>query len=278
MQRDPGIRRKCQPVAQPWTLGRTDIEPIADQYAGLRIHMTKMLQRHRYFGKLRDPEEFVVRGQLRYLADVPAELRRQPGRGFIGATGLREHVAKNNTRFSAHGLLDVGGPVSARGPAGVPGLVLHQRMVRPKDPGICSEGRHRASPAFLTRSNRRRETATCTCGHVQSVTHLADINTTLPREGLRRWFSRASVTRCPAAFLPGLSVAVLTATRKIIPCISRMPVSALSAGSYPSCEALHDGYLFPVGTCPVTARTMQGMARVRPGRLCLTLIACPECP
>ena len=110
--------------------------------------MTKMLQRNRRFGKLRDPEELVVRGQLRYLADVLAELRRQPGRGFIGATGLPEHVAKNNTRFSTHGLLDFGGPVSARGPAGVPGLVLHQRMVRPKDLGICSEGRHRASPAF----------------------------------------------------------------------------------------------------------------------------------
>ena len=71
MQRDPGIRRKCQPAAQPWTLGRTDIEPIADQYAGLRVHITKMLQRNRHFGKLRDPEELVVRGQLRYLADVP---------------------------------------------------------------------------------------------------------------------------------------------------------------------------------------------------------------
>jgi hypothetical protein len=30
-----------------------------------------MLQRNRHFGKLRDPEELVVRGQLRYLADVP---------------------------------------------------------------------------------------------------------------------------------------------------------------------------------------------------------------
>jgi hypothetical protein len=30
--------------------------------------MTKMLQRHRHFGKLRDPEEPVVRRQLRYLA------------------------------------------------------------------------------------------------------------------------------------------------------------------------------------------------------------------
>ncbi len=150
MQRDPGIRRKCLPTAQPWTLGRSDIEPIADQYAGLRIHVMKMLQRHRHFGKLRDPEELVVRGQLRYLADVLAELRRQPGRGFPSATGLPEHVVKNNTRFSAHGLLDFGGPVPARGPASVPGLVLHQRMVRPKDLGICSKDRHRASPAFLS--------------------------------------------------------------------------------------------------------------------------------
>ena len=104
--------------------------------------MTKMLQRHRHVGKLRDPEELVVRCQLRYLADVLTELRRQPGRGFV-ATGLPEHVAKNNTRFSAHVLLDFGGPVSAGGPAGGPGLVLHQRVVRPKDLGICSEARHR---------------------------------------------------------------------------------------------------------------------------------------
>ena len=73
--------------------------------------MTKMLQRHRRFGKLRDPEELVVRCQLRYLPDVLAELRHQPGRGFIGASGLPEHVAKNNTRFSPHSLLEVGGPV-----------------------------------------------------------------------------------------------------------------------------------------------------------------------
>lgn|ERR1700683_1595829 len=44
VQRDPGIGWKRQPAAQPGTLGRTDIEPIADDYAGLRIHMTKMLQ------------------------------------------------------------------------------------------------------------------------------------------------------------------------------------------------------------------------------------------
>jgi hypothetical protein len=100
VQRDPGIRRKCKPAAQPGALGRSDVEPIADDYAGLRIHMTKMFQRHRRFGKLRDPEELVVRCQLRYLPDVLAELRHQPGRGFIGASGLPEHVAKNNTRFS----------------------------------------------------------------------------------------------------------------------------------------------------------------------------------
>ena len=49
--------------------------------------------------------ELVVRCQLRYLADVLAGLRRQPGRGFIDATGPPEHVSKNNTRFSTHGLL-----------------------------------------------------------------------------------------------------------------------------------------------------------------------------
>jgi hypothetical protein len=31
--------------------------------------MTKMLQRHRHIGKLRDAEELVIRGQLRYLPD-----------------------------------------------------------------------------------------------------------------------------------------------------------------------------------------------------------------
>src|SRR5258705_10509744 len=102
------------------------------------------------FGKLRDPAELVVRCQLRYLADVLAELRRQPGRGFIDTTGPLEHVCENNTRFSAHVMLDFGGPVSARGPTAGPGLVLHQWMVRPKDLGVCSEGRHRASPELLS--------------------------------------------------------------------------------------------------------------------------------
>ena len=32
------------PAAQPRALGRSDIEPVPDQYAGLPIHMTKMLQ------------------------------------------------------------------------------------------------------------------------------------------------------------------------------------------------------------------------------------------
>ena len=94
VQRDPGIRRKCQPAAQPWTLGRTDIEQIADDYAGFWIHMTKMHQRHRHPGKLRDPEEVAIGHHLDYFP---------------------------------HG------------------------------------------------GNRRRETATCACGHVESVTHLADI-------------------------------------------------------------------------------------------------------
>jgi hypothetical protein len=44
MQRDPGIRRKRQPAAQPWTLDRSDIEPVADEYAGLRIHMTVLAE------------------------------------------------------------------------------------------------------------------------------------------------------------------------------------------------------------------------------------------
>jgi len=41
--------------------------------------------------------------------EVLAELRHQPGHGFIGTTGLPEHVAKNSTQFSAHVLLDLGG-------------------------------------------------------------------------------------------------------------------------------------------------------------------------
>ena len=65
------------PAAQPRALGRSDIEPVPDQYAGLPVHMTKMLQRHRHFGKLRYPEQLVVRCQLRYLPDVLAELRRE---------------------------------------------------------------------------------------------------------------------------------------------------------------------------------------------------------
>ena len=109
-----------------------------------------MLQGHRHFGNLRDPEELAVRCQLRYLADVLAELRRQPGRGFIGATGLLEHVSKYNTRFSAHILLEFGGPVSARAPRDRGLIVLHHRMVRPKDLRVRSEGRHRASPGLLS--------------------------------------------------------------------------------------------------------------------------------
>lgn len=31
-------------AAQPRALGRSDIEPVPDEDAGLRIHMTKMLQ------------------------------------------------------------------------------------------------------------------------------------------------------------------------------------------------------------------------------------------
>ena len=60
----------------------------------LRICVTKMLQRDRHLGKLRHPEETVVRCQLRYLADVLAELRRQAGRGLINATGPLEHVSQ----------------------------------------------------------------------------------------------------------------------------------------------------------------------------------------
>ena len=42
---------------------------------------------------------------------------------------------------------------------------------------------------------------------------------------------------------------------------------AAGDGSYPSSGPLHDGCLPSPGNCPVTARTLQGMARVRPGRL-----------
>jgi len=56
-------------------------------------------------------------------------------------------------------------------------------------------------------------------------------------------------------------VAVLTAIRKIIPCISRMPVGALSASPTRRVRPCTTGIYFR-WTCPVTARTMQGMARV----------------
>jgi hypothetical protein len=49
-----------------------------------------------------------------------------------------------------------------------------------------------------------------------------------------QWFSRTSVTHCPAALLPGLSVAVPGPALKIIPCISRAPFGALFAGWPPS--------------------------------------------
>jgi hypothetical protein len=42
------------------------------------------------------------------------------------------------------------------------------------------------------------------------------------------------VTHCPAALLPGLSVAVPAAALKIIPCISRVPFGGLSAVWPPS--------------------------------------------
>lgn len=32
------------PAAQPQALGRSDIEPVPDEYAGSRIDMTKVLQ------------------------------------------------------------------------------------------------------------------------------------------------------------------------------------------------------------------------------------------
>ena len=44
MQRDPGIGRKYEPAAQARALGRSDVEPIPDDYAGLRIQMTEVLQ------------------------------------------------------------------------------------------------------------------------------------------------------------------------------------------------------------------------------------------
>jgi hypothetical protein len=97
VQRDPGIRRKCHPAAQPWALGRTDIEPVTDEYAGLPIRMTKMLQRDWHFRKLRCSEKLVVRCQLRYLADILAdilaELRYQPGRSLIDADSPLEYVS-----------------------------------------------------------------------------------------------------------------------------------------------------------------------------------------
>ena len=41
---------------------------------------------------------------------------------------------------------------------------------------------------------------------------------------------------------------------------------AASDGSYPPSEAQHDGLSFAPGNCSVTARTVQGMARVRSGQ------------
>src|SRR5712672_678279 len=144
--------------------------------------------------KLRDPEELVVRGQLRYLVDVLAELRRQPGRGFIDATGPLEHVCENNTRFSAHLLLDFGGPVSARGPVGGPGLVLHQRMARPKDLGVCSEGRHRASPELLSsrevRGAARLQPAPAAMSSLPRTRLNADQDTSAPSEACRSTHQR----------------------------------------------------------------------------------------
>ena len=143
VQHDRGIRRKCMPAAQPRALGRSDIEPVPDQYAGSPVHMTKMLQRHRHLGKLRYPEQLFVRCQRRYLPDVFAELRRQAGRGFIDAAGPPEHVSKNNTRFSAHVPVELGRPVPARAPRETGLVVPHHRMVRPKDLRVRPEGRHR---------------------------------------------------------------------------------------------------------------------------------------
>ena len=75
------------------------------------------------------------------------------------------------------------------------------------------------------------------------------------------------MTHCPAALLPGLSVAVPAPALKIIPCLSRVPFGALSA-IWPLSKAIafdgwHLGALVPV---IVTARTVQGMARVRSGQ------------
>ena len=82
--------------------------------AGLRIHVTKMFQRHRYFGQLGDPAQLIVRCQLRYLADVLAELRRQAGRGC-----RRRHRSAGVDRREQH-------PV----PCACPGQV--------RQAGICS--------------------------------------------------------------------------------------------------------------------------------------------
>src|SRR5690349_16214937 len=44
VQHDRGIGRKCQPAAQPQALGRSHIEPVAHDDAGVRVRMTEMFQ------------------------------------------------------------------------------------------------------------------------------------------------------------------------------------------------------------------------------------------
>jgi hypothetical protein len=55
VQGNRGIRGKRKSAAQSWALGRGDIEPIADEYAGVRICVAEVPQRDRHLGQLCNP-------------------------------------------------------------------------------------------------------------------------------------------------------------------------------------------------------------------------------
>jgi hypothetical protein len=138
-----------------WGLCRTDIEPGEHGNAGSRVQLATVLQRHRRFGKIRDRQELVIRGQFRRCANVAAELRRQRCRGFVHAPSPPEDVCEDNAREL---LLD---PLR---------IQPHQVMVRREDLGVCPECCHRGSPGPLLPEQSCRLRGAVPCGHSQFVT------------------------------------------------------------------------------------------------------------
>jgi hypothetical protein len=137
--------------------------------------MTKVLQRYRHLGKLRDPEETAVRGHLRDLAEILAELRRQADRGLIDAPvrwSTSARTAPGSARMSrsiSAGRYLLGRHVSADlwiFAIGWSGLRASAYVLK------VAIGHHLYCFPYEVIGHRGLPTATC--GQAQSATHPAD--------------------------------------------------------------------------------------------------------